>query len=69
MVYWPTYAAKAGGVFFLTAALLCLLGGLFQINPVWLFGPFEVANVSSASQPDWYIGWLEGSLRLVVSES
>jgi len=62
---WPTYAAKAGGVFFLTAALLCLLGGLFQINPVWLFGPFEVANVSSASQPDWYIGWLEGSLRLM----
>ena len=62
---WPTYAAKAGGVFFLTAALLCLLGGLFQINPVWLFGPFEVENVSSASQPDWYIGWLEGSLRLM----
>ncbi len=62
---WPTYAAKAGGVFFLTAALLCALGGLFQINPVWLFGPFEVANVSSASQPDWYIGWLEGSLRLM----
>ncbi|HMQ28286.1 MAG TPA: hypothetical protein PKA98_20015, partial [Acidimicrobiales bacterium] len=62
---WPTYAAKAGGVFFLTAALLCLLGGLFQINPIWLYGPFEVADVSSASQPDWYIGWLEGSLRLM----
>jgi ubiquinol-cytochrome c reductase cytochrome b subunit len=62
---WPTYAAKATGLFFLTAATLCLLGGLFQINPIWVFGPFDPAQVSAASQPDWYMGWLDGALRIM----
>ena len=62
---WPTYAAKATGLFLLTAAVLCLLGGLFQINPIWVFGPFDPAQVSAASQPDWYMGWLDGALRIM----
>lgn len=62
---WPTYAAKALGLLFLTASLLCLLGGLFQINPIWVFGPFNPAQVSAASQPDWYMGWLDGALRIM----
>ena len=62
---WPTYAMKAVGVFFLTSAVLALMGGLIQINPIWMFGPFRTADVSSASQPDWYVGWLEGALRLM----
>jgi ubiquinol-cytochrome c reductase cytochrome b subunit len=62
---WPTYTFKAAGLFFLVAAVEGLLGGLAQINPIWLYGPFEGANVSSASQPDWYMGWLEGALRLM----
>jgi ubiquinol-cytochrome c reductase cytochrome b subunit len=62
---WPSYAAKAVGLFFLTTAVLCLLGGLFQINPIWLFGPFNPAQVSAASQPDWYMGWLDGALRIM----
>ena len=62
---WPTYASKAVGLFFLTSAVLCLLGGVFQINPVWLFGPFDPAQVSAASQPDWYMGWLDGALRIM----
>ncbi len=61
---WPTYAAKASGLFFLTSALLALLGGVAQINAIWNYGPFRVANVSSASQPDWYMGWPDGALRL-----
>jgi ubiquinol-cytochrome c reductase cytochrome b subunit len=44
---------------------VCLLGGVAQINPIWLYGPFKPENVSSASQPDWYMGWLEGALRLM----
>jgi ubiquinol-cytochrome c reductase cytochrome b subunit len=48
----------------LVAAVLAALGGLAQINPIWLYGPFDPAEVSSASQPDWYMGWLDGSLRL-----
>ena len=62
---WPTYTFKAAGLFFLVAAVLGLLGGIAQINPIWLYGPFKAENVSSASQPDWYMGWLEGSLRLM----
>jgi ubiquinol-cytochrome c reductase cytochrome b subunit len=41
------------------------LGGLAQINPVWIWRPFQPAAVSAGSQPDWYVGWLEGSLRLL----
>jgi ubiquinol-cytochrome c reductase cytochrome b subunit len=61
---WPTYAMKSLGLFFAVAAVLCLLGGLFQINPVWLYGPYHASQVSSPAQPDWYMGWLEGALRL-----
>jgi ubiquinol-cytochrome c reductase cytochrome b subunit len=46
-------------------AVCAALGGLFQINPVWLYGPFDPSAVSAGSQPDWYIGWLEGALRLM----
>jgi ubiquinol-cytochrome c reductase cytochrome b subunit len=62
---WPTYAAKALGLFFLTSALLAFLGGVFQINPIWVYGPFDPAEVSAASQPDWYMGWLDGALRIM----
>ena len=62
---WPTYAAKAAGVFFLTASMLAFLGGLVEINPIWIYGPFDPAQVSAASQPDWYMGWLDGALRIM----
>ena len=62
---FPTYGAKAIGVFFCTASLLALLGGVVEINPIWIYGPFRPADVSSASQPDWYMGWLDGALRVM----
>jgi quinol---cytochrome-c reductase cytochrome b subunit len=62
---WPTYAAKAVGVLFMVASVLAFLAGVFQINPIWIYGPFEPSNVSSASQPDWYMGWLDGALRIM----
>jgi ubiquinol-cytochrome c reductase cytochrome b subunit len=61
---WPTYATKSVGLFFGVAAVLSFLGGLVQINPIWLYGPYAAAQVSSPAQPDWYLGWLEGALRL-----
>jgi ubiquinol-cytochrome c reductase cytochrome b subunit len=67
--FWPTYAAKSVGLMFLVAAVLAALGGLVQINPVWLYGPFDPTTASSFAQPDWYMGWLEGSLRLMPSIS
>ena len=63
----PLYAAKAGGFFFIVFGVCAALGGLAQINPVWLFGPYEPRAVSSGSQPDWYIMFLDGSTRLFPS--
>ena len=62
--FWPGQAFLSTGLFFLTAAICALLGGFFQINPVWLFGPFDASIVSSPAQPDWYVGWLDGALRI-----
>jgi ubiquinol-cytochrome c reductase cytochrome b subunit len=63
--FWPTYTAKAGGLFFVVTAALAALGGLAQINAIWVSGPYRPADVSSASQPDWYMGWADGGLRLM----
>jgi ubiquinol-cytochrome c reductase cytochrome b subunit len=62
---WPTYAAKAMSLFFFTSAVVFLLAGLVQINPIWIYGPFRPADVSAASQPDWYMGFLDGALRIM----
>ncbi len=61
---WPTYTARSIALFCLVTATLAALGGLAQINPVWLYGPFEPEAVSTAAQPDWYLGWIEGALRV-----
>ncbi len=62
---FPVYGAKAGGYFFLVFGVLALLGGLAQINPIWLYGPYNPANVSAGSQPDWYIGFIDGAVRIM----
>lgn len=62
---WPTYTAMSVGLFLLVFAVIAALGGLVQINPVWFYGPYDPFVVSIGSQPDWYMGWLEGALRLM----
>ena len=62
--FWPTQVFKSLGLMLLTAAVLALMGGLVQINPVWAYGPFDPTRISAPSQPDWYVGWLDGALRL-----
>ncbi|MFE4263126.1 cytochrome bc complex cytochrome b subunit [Streptomyces sp. NPDC056883] len=59
----PQYTAKAGGFFFLVTGVLALMAGIAQINPVWVFGPYRPDQISQGSQPDWYMGFLEGALR------
>jgi ubiquinol-cytochrome c reductase cytochrome b subunit len=61
----PVYMAKAGGFFFIVFGIIALIGGLVTVNPIWLFGPYTPDQVSSGTQPDWYIGWLDGALRLM----
>jgi ubiquinol-cytochrome c reductase cytochrome b subunit len=62
--FWPGQAFRSLGLLFVTAAVLALMGGIFQINPVWVYGPYVPSAAASPAQPDWYLGWLEGSLRL-----
>lgn len=61
---WPSYAAKSAGLFFLIFGATAALGGLVQINPIWIYGPNNPAAALPGAQPDWYLGWIEGALRL-----
>jgi ubiquinol-cytochrome c reductase cytochrome b subunit len=60
----PVFAIKGGGFFAVVVGILALLAGIFQINPIWNFGPYSPAQVSAGSQPDWYMAWTDGLLRL-----
>jgi ubiquinol-cytochrome c reductase cytochrome b subunit len=62
---FPAQVPRSLGLLFGVAALLFLLGGLIQTNPVWLWGPYHLAEGTNGAQPDWYLGWLIGALRLV----
>jgi ubiquinol-cytochrome c reductase cytochrome b subunit len=61
----PVYMAKAGGFFFIVFGVIALMGGLLTINPVWKFGPYDPSKVTAGSQPDWYMGWPDGALRIM----
>jgi ubiquinol-cytochrome c reductase cytochrome b subunit len=61
----PVFAAKAGGFFFIVFGVIVLIASLFTINPIWNYGPYDPSPVSAGTQPDWYIGFADGALRLV----
>jgi len=67
MPTFPAYAPRSLGLAFAVAAVLFLMGGLIQINPIWQWGPYHIADATNGAQPDWYLGWLIGALRLVPS--
>lgn len=62
---YPIYIAKAGGFFFIVFGVITLISALVTINPVWLYGPYTPSQVTAGSQPDWYIGWLDGAVRIM----
>jgi ubiquinol-cytochrome c reductase cytochrome b subunit len=62
---WPAYALRSIGLLLAVASVLFLLGGLVQINPIWQWGPYHPYLSENGAQPDWYIGWLIGALRLM----
>jgi ubiquinol-cytochrome c reductase cytochrome b subunit len=64
---FPGQAPRSLGLFLGVAGVLFLLGGLVQINPVWLWGPYHTYSSTNGAQPDWYLGWLIGALRLMPS--
>jgi ubiquinol-cytochrome c reductase cytochrome b subunit len=62
---WPAYALRSIGLLLAVAAVLYLVGGLIQINPIWQWGPYHTYLSENGAQPDWYVGWLIGALRLM----
>lgn len=61
----PVYAAKAGGFFFIVFGVIAAVSALVSINPVWNYGPYDPTPVSAGTQPDWYIWFVDGALRLM----
>ena len=61
---WPYYAMKSLALQAATVAVIAFLGGLFTINPVWIYGPYDPWTIASPAQPDWYVAWLDGALRI-----
>lgn len=61
---WPMYAMKSLGLFLFVFAIIAMLGGLVQIDPVWVYGPYDPIAILPGAQPDWYLGWIEGAMRL-----
>jgi ubiquinol-cytochrome c reductase cytochrome b subunit len=64
---FPGQTPRSLALVFFVAGVLFLLGGLIQINPIWQWGPFEPWLGTNGAQPDWYLGWLIGALRLMPS--
>jgi ubiquinol-cytochrome c reductase cytochrome b subunit len=62
---FPGQVPRSLGLMLAVAGVLFLLGGLFQINPIWLWGPYHTYSSTNGAQPDWYLGWLIGALRLM----
>jgi ubiquinol-cytochrome c reductase cytochrome b subunit len=61
---FPIYVAKAGGFFFIVFGVITLMSAIFQINPIWTYGSYDPSPVSSGAQPDWYMGFMDGAVRL-----
>ena len=53
----PVFAVKSGAFFAMIVGVLGLMGGLLQINPIWLIGPYKPSQVAAGSQPDFYMLW------------
>jgi ubiquinol-cytochrome c reductase cytochrome b subunit len=64
---FPIFMAKTTGFLFIVTGITAALGAFFQINPIWQFGQYHASQISYAVQPDWYMGWLDGALRIMPS--
>lgn len=62
---WPGYAIKTASLALIVTGVLVLMGATLQIAPIWLYGPYDPASATVPAQPDWYLGWVEGALRIL----
>jgi ubiquinol-cytochrome c reductase cytochrome b subunit len=64
---YPYFMVKTGAFFFFVFGVLAFMSTFFQVNPIWLYGPYNPVSISAGSQPDWYMGFMEGTLRMFPS--
>lgn len=60
----PAFAMKSTGLAAGVTGVLLLMGAFLQINPVFNYGPYHPEKVSTFAQPDWYLLFVEGALRV-----
>ncbi|MER5865207.1 cytochrome bc complex cytochrome b subunit [Kitasatospora sp. NPDC002040] len=65
MPLMPVYLAKAGGFFFLVFGVIAAMSAVATVNPIWAYGPYRPDQVSTDAQPDWYMGFAEGLIRVM----
>ncbi|MFE7193716.1 cytochrome bc complex cytochrome b subunit [Kitasatospora sp. NPDC057541] len=65
MPLMPVYMAKAGGFFFLVFGVVSAMAAIATVNPIWAYGPYRPDQVSTDAQPDWYMGFSEGLIRIM----
>jgi ubiquinol-cytochrome c reductase cytochrome b subunit len=65
MPLMPVYMAKAGGFFFLVFGVIAFVSAIVSVNPIWAYGPYRPDQVSTDAQPDWYMGFSEGLIRIM----
>src|SRR5690606_30072757 len=64
-LFRSVFGAKAGGFFFIVFGIITLISATTSINAMWVYGPYDPSPVSAGSQPDWYMLWTDGGLRLI----
>ena len=64
---FPVFMAKTTGFLFIVGGFIALISAFFQINPIWQFGQYEASRISYAVQPDMYMAFLDGALRIFPS--
>jgi ubiquinol-cytochrome c reductase cytochrome b subunit len=65
MPLMPVYMAKAGGFFFVVFGVISMMAAIATVNPIWAYGPYRPDQVSTDAQPDWYMGFSEGLIRIM----
>ncbi|MFB4319737.1 cytochrome bc complex cytochrome b subunit [Actinomadura sp. 21ATH] len=56
---------RSAALLLYTCGVLALLGTLVQVNPIWLFGPYEPGAITAGAVPGWYMGFLDGAIRIM----
>jgi ubiquinol-cytochrome c reductase cytochrome b subunit len=62
---WPSQFAESATLLLWIGGLLALAAVLIPWSDVALSGPYVPGEVGNNAQPDWFMFWLDGMLRMV----